>query len=265
MRSSVVLALSIFACIGASTPSEPTEEVTGITQTDAAAAAAAAADPTAGIEPIEFQLAFKTAARAASGGATLDEAAEVANRVLGGEAVFEPLSAPTGIGEWLCAHSWLAEGEAKLLQHEVIKTEGWPIVGDLDAPRTLRLERPLPPWCQALADRLAPALGNQQPDACDVYACEPGQRTEPLRLDSGGTAAILSLGGSAALLSAKGDDSAHSETYPFPARNTLPLEARSVLLLSAAARQEAASARWGHCVLGGGRHLSLVFRCKSQK
>ena len=215
----------------------------------------AAAD---GVEPIDFDLAYETARRGVSTGATLDEAVEMAERVLSGEAPFLPIDAPTGSGHWLYADGWLSAGDAKLLQHEVITEKGWPTVGDLDSPRVLQLSAPLPAWADSLAEKLAPALGNAQPDECIVHACEPGQRTQPLELGEGGTVAILSLGSSAALLTAQ--DEEDPERFPFPSRSTRALDERSVLLLTAAEERSGAAA-WRHCVHSGSRHLSLVFRC----
>ena len=210
-----------------------------------------------GIEPIDFTLAYETARRGVKTGATLDEAVELAERVLSGEAPFAAIDAPTGTGNWLYAENWLTAGDAKLLQHEVITEKGWPTVGDLDAPRVLQLSAPLPAWADALAEKLTPALGNVRPDECTVHACEPGQRTQPLELGEGGTVAILSLFSSAALLTAQ--DEEDPERFPFPSRSTRALDERSVLLLTADARANAAA--WGHCVHSGSRHLSLVFRC----
>ena len=222
------------------------------------------ADRAADIEPIDFKLAYEMAQRSARAGSSADEAA------------FLPINAPTGgtSDRWLVAHNWLSEMDAKLLQHQVIRTEGWPAVGDLDSPRLLRLSAPLPPWCAELLEKLAPVLGGDPPDEyeCDVYACEPGQRTPPLELGEGSAAAILSLGASAALLTAFGEDAARSEAHPFPARNTVALDPRSVLLVERGASKGAsegasggqATAPWGHCVHSGGRHLSLVFRCTSR-
>lgn len=227
------------------------------------------ADRAADMEPIDFKLAYEMAQRSARAGSSADEAAEIAARIMDGEAPFLPINAPTGgtSERWLVAHNWLSEMDAKLLQHQVIRTEGWPAVGDLDSPRLLRLSAPLPPWCAELLEKLAPVLGGDPPDEyeCDVYACEPGQRTPPLELGEGSAAAILSLGASAALLTAFGEDAARSEAYPFPARNTVALDPRSVLLVERGASEGAsdgqATAPWGHCVHSGGRHLSLVFRC----
>ena len=217
------------------------------------------------IEPIDFALAFETARRCREAGFSSDEAAEVAQRVIEGESPFVPISAPTGSSEpWMSALGWLSDSEAKLLQHQVIRTDGWPAMGDLDSPRVLRLRSSesmsWPQWCEEVAEKLRSALGNRKPDMCDVHACEPGQRTEPLSMPSNGEpAAILSLGASAALLSAQGEASEDPGAYPFPARNTVPLDPRSILLIT---HEEAAPAvRWGHCVHSGGRHLSLVFRC----
>ena len=217
----------------------------------------------ADVAPIEFNLAFETAARAAKSGLPLDAAVDMASRVIEGEAPFTPIPAPTGHPSgWLYAQNWLSDSDARLLQHEVIGTDGWPAVGDLNSPRVLRLSAPLPPWCEGLAQRLAPALGHQTPDECVVHACETGQRTDPLELGEG-TAAIVSLGSNAALLSAEGQDVEDSASYPFPVRSTVPLDARSVLLIARQAESPGAVGSWGHCVQSGGRHLSLIFRCST--
>ena len=243
-RRFVVVALALAACAAQLSDEEA-----------AAAAASAATD----VEPINFELAWEMAKKSRQQGSSIDEAVEVADRVLGGEAPFRPLKSPTGSGsQWLYAQEWLSESDAQLLQHEVISTPGWPKVGALDSPRELHLSSPLPPWAKDLAERLAPALGNAQPDLCDVHACEPGQRTEPLTLGDG-SVALVTLGSSAALLTAHGEDAADPERYPFPSPSTRPLDARSVLLPEAAS-----SGAWGHCVHSGGRCLSLVFRCSSK-
>lgn len=234
---------------------------------------AAEPDPSAvaaDIEPIDFAKAYETARRSHLAGLSADEAADVAQRIMEGEAPFMPMQSPTGSPgrQWQSAHGWISEPDAKLLQHEIIRSEGWPVVGDLDSPRLLQLSAPFPTWCEELAKRLTPALGGQCPDACDVFACEAGQRTPPLDLGDREVAAVLALGDGAALLTAQGDASDDEQAYPFPARNTVPLDPRNVLIIKRDAAGDGSGAdRWGHCVHSGGRHLSLVFRsrCVPQK
>ena len=269
----VFFAVSVWVPVLAAAPDGDPQSATEAVAADEKLAAAQ--ETGKDIEAIDFEFAYEMARRSAQSGASADEAAEVASRVIRGEAVFLPVSSPTDSpNSWMCASNWLADLDAKLLQHQVIRSEGWPEVGDLDSPRLLRLSAPLPIWCQELVEKLAPALGDSppfRPYACDVYACEPGQRTPPLELGDD-KAAILSLGASAALLTAQGDDSDFPDTYPFPATNTMPLEPRSLLLIQRDAEEVAAAtvkadARWGHCIHSGGRHLSLVFRscAKSSK
>ena len=178
-----------------------------------------------------------------------------------GRGPFEPLGSPVSDGSsWLCAHSWLSEGDATLLQHEIVTSEGWPVVGDLDEPRLLQLQAPLPPWARDLAVKLAPALGGIEPDACDVYACEPGQRA--LLPDFEGTLAVVSLGSDAALLTAPYGSAAAS--FPFPSFSSIVLKERSALLLPPPAQRKGARP-FSHCVHSGRRHLSLAFRCTGSK
>ena len=53
--------------------------------------------------------------------------------------------------------------DARLLQHEVIKTDGWRLPSEA-ASGVLDLHAPLPPWAHALAERLAPALHGLPPE-----------------------------------------------------------------------------------------------------
>ena len=210
------------------------------------------------VPPLDFQAAFAAASTAAQQGHSVDEAVAIAGRVLNGEKLFEPISSPVGDGgSWLCARSWLSPADAKILQHEIVTSKGWPAIGDLDAPRQLRLQAPLPPWARDLAVRLAPALGGSEPDACDVYACEPGQRA--LLPEVEGTLALLSLGSDAALLTAPRGTAPAG--YPFPSRSSIVIEERSALLLPGPA--DGRDKSFSHCVHSGRRHLSLSFHCSS--
>lgn len=221
----------------------------------------AAADPVADVDPIDFELAMRTARASLKEGQSVDEAVEMAERVLSGEVPFELIRSPTG-GDlaWLYAKEWLAETDARVLQHEVVSYKGWPVWHDLDGPRKLELREPLPAWALEMAERLAPTLGGSIPDCCVVHACEAGQRAcLSLNAVGGGATAVLLLGSQAALLSASTDDNdvVAPEDYPFPSRTTVPLDPRSVLLL----REPRTSHGWGHCLHSGGRCIALVFTC----
>lgn len=228
-----------------------------------AAEPSTAADSVADVDPIDFELAMRTARASLKEGQSVEEAVEMAERVLSGEVPFEPIRSPKGADvEWLYAKDWLAEADARLLQHEVVSYKDWPVWRAVDGPRKLQLRGPLPAWALEMAERLAPSLGGSTPDCCDIHACEPGQRAcLTLNAAGGGTTAVLLLGSQAALLSAlaDGNDVVAPEDYPFPSRTTVPLDPRSVLLL----REPRTSHGWGHCLHSAGRCLALVFTCSS--
>ena len=85
---------------------------------------------------------------------------------------------------------WLATGDARLLQHEIVTADGWEVT---EAHRRLQLAgAPLPPW----AEQLAAALATIDPDArpptrAALYGCEPGQSCAPA---PAARSAVLTLG-----------------------------------------------------------------------
>ena len=192
--------------------------------------------PADDIEPIDFETARAEAVRAMHDGGTIDEAMSAATRVLNGESPFLPVA---GLGDrsWLQADEWISAGDAALLQHEIVTSEGW-------SDAHLQLHSPLPAWASTLAEKLTPALGGL-PDCCEVHACEPEQRTRELSLGEG-TAALLTLSTPAAL-HATGHTSGQA----------VALTPRSVLLLNRRTGSPGC-----YVQAGRGRHLSIVL-CRS--
>ena len=136
----VFFAVSVWVPVLAAAPDGDPQSATEAVAADEKLAAAQ--ETGKDIEAIDFEFAYEMARRSAQSGASADEAAEVASRVIRGEAVFLPVNSPTDSpNSWMCASNWLADLDAKLLQHQVIRSEGWPEVGDLDSPRLLRLSR----------------------------------------------------------------------------------------------------------------------------
>lgn len=204
------------------------------------------------VEAIDFEAAFAAARRSLRQGASVDDAADIAERVLSGEASFEPLgSGEDGTQDWLYAEQWLTAKDAQLLQHEVITSSGWR-KPDGTTSGLLDLSTPLPAWAQGIAEKLGPALG-REPDRCAVHALEPGQAADVLSepCDASSVAALLSIGSEARLT---------SRTQAVAARTVTTLDARSVLLVA-----PAASARQLCVQCGDSRHLSLTFWSSPRK
>ena len=131
-------------------------------------------DPHDNIERLDFE----RGAGAASGESPLDAdaSAEAAAAVLGGaQRERTPLpSLHPGAG---LIDGWLASGDARLLQREIVTADGWEEPED---HRRLQPRAPLPPW----AEQLAAALATIDPDArpptrAALYGCEPGRSCAP--------------------------------------------------------------------------------------
>ena len=207
-------------------------------------------------EPIDFEAAWAAATASVRHGQTVDEAMELADRVIQGERRFVPVDAPCGGGHWLRASDWLSESDARLLQHEIITTKGW--VTQDDNHRTLVLREPLPAWASDLAERIAPAL-NGQPNACEVIACEASQTSLPIDVGRQSQAAILSLAGPADLMS--------GETHRGPIDMTstdhmshTELQPRAMLLLA-----DVPAHHMYRITSRGSRHLSVVLHKTTTK
>ena len=216
---------------------------------------AAAAD----VEPIDFEGAWAAARRSLRQGATVDDAAAAAERVLDGEVSFMPIaSAPADGASFLYAQDWISESDAQLLQHEVIRSDGWRLPDGAN-PGLLELCDPLPPWAHALAQRLSPALDGQVPDRCAVHALEPGQSAPILQSADGpppSEAAVLSLGSAATLLSPIVSGAAGEAKSMHLSTHSTSLAPRSVLLVARLPNGGAAPP----CVqCGDARHLSITF------
>ena len=166
---------------------------------------------------------------------SVDDAMSDASRVLAGEKVFEPLDAVEGAQR--CGE-WLDESAARLLQHQLITAPGWT---EPPAVRCLELHAPLPPHVEEVAAQLAHLFDGEAPNSCEVYACEPGQRSSATS-PTGTPLAILTLHGECEWACA-GRDGAES---------TLAIPARSVTVLPAEVEHAMLPARQ--------RHLSLRFR-----
>ena len=218
------------AGIGNSLPSLPVDDV------------AAAVDA---VEPLDFDAARRAAAASLQSGSSKEEAVEMAERVLQGEAMWSEVRGPGGV-TWMEAPGWIPEDKASLLQHEIVTTGGWR-VPDEKSPGYLRLDAPLPPWAAALATRLAPVLDGE-PDCCALHACLPGQDA-PILEEQGRpcAAAVLSLGSDAALVSRTAADLEH----------TTALASRSVLLVGPTLNDEDLLHRVR--ASGGSRLLALTF------
>ena len=196
------------------------------------------------IQPIDYQAALEAARAMRRQGASADDAAKAAEQVIAGEA--HTTFVPTERSGWLLAKDFLSEADAKLLQHEVIRTEGWIKPTETESG-LLDLHAPLPPWAASIADRLAvgPAravFDQIAPDRCAVHACEPGQAADILdECCEGDVAAVLALG-APATLSVDEDDNYSTTLSP-----------GGLLLLTPAEKA------LRHKVIGGSkRHLSLV-------
>ena len=204
------------------------------------------------VEPLDFAAALKAAHTAVERGESADVAMD---RVFAGDtSSFEP----AGAGRQL-ALDWVHEREEALLQHEIITSRGWSEGDTADARHLGPLRAPLPPWAQALADRLAPNLGGS-PDSCDVYASEPWQCAPAIGVD-GGTVGVLSLHSDAGLVPITGPaappaDEASASADRTQDRTALP--ARSVLLLRPSA-QPSAPTRY-RLAGTGARHVAVIFR-----
>ena len=160
---------------GASTPNGEQPAVAPPSVEDAAAAmAAAAAD-----EPVDFDAALEAARQRMRTGGSRHAALAAASEVLSGQ--LRGPASPTAIGGTALREGWLAEGDARLLQHEAVTAPDWMVIPS--EPRRLSLRAPLPPWADDVAERLGPAVFNgAAPDGCLLYACEPGQEIDPLLL-----------------------------------------------------------------------------------
>ena len=196
-----------------------------------------APDHAASVEPVDFAAALRAARTAVERGESADAAMD---RVFAGDrSSFEP----AGAGR-LLALEWVSEADAPLLQHEIITARGWSDGATTEARHLGPLRAPLPPWAQALADRLAPHVG-RAPDSCDVYASEAWQCAPVVGAD-GGAAGVLSRPSGAT------PEPIEPASAP-PAAERTALPARSALLL------RAPSARY-RLAGTGARHVAVVFR-----
>ena len=146
-------------------------------------------DPHDNIEPLDFGAALAAAKAAKESGLDADASAEAAAAVLGGaQRERTPLpSLHPGAG---LIDGWLATGDARLLQHEIVTADGWEVT---EAHRRLQLAgAPLPPWAEQLAAALATIDADARPPTrAALYGCEPGQSCAPA---PAARSAVLTLG-----------------------------------------------------------------------
>lgn len=121
------------------------------------------------VRPIDFTAAANAAKQALADGATAEQAAALAARVVDGHRPFHRL--PIGA----ISEEWLDLSATRVALHCAVNHPGWET---LPMGRSLRLEPPWPDWLGELSVALAEPFGGGSPARCTLYALEPGQASE---------------------------------------------------------------------------------------